>query len=82
MSDSDRSCSCDFSSCPLSMDIHQVLRQRYDAYNDLYEENLDATQDLQHTLIHDILPGLVDELGWDTDKVRFARDWLEDTRTS
>ena len=64
------------------MDIHQVLRQQYDAYNDLYEENLDATQDLQHTLIHDILPGLVDELGWDADKVRFARDWLEDTRTS
>lgn len=61
------------------MDIHQVLRQQYDAYNDLYEENLDATQDLQHTLIHDILPGLVDELGWDADKVRFARDWLEDT---
>ncbi|KAI0665990.1 CRAL-TRIO domain-containing protein [Trametes maxima] len=46
-----------------------------------YEQNIHGTRTLQRTLIEDILPGLVDELGLDgTDEER-ARLWLNDLQS-
>jgi hypothetical protein len=63
----------------MSVDIRATLQAHLDELNKLYAEHLHAVQDLQTVLISDILPGLADELGWDSDHVQYARDWLGDT---
>ncbi len=63
----------------MSVDIRQTLETQFDDLNELYSQHLHAAQDLQRTLVTDILPGLADELGWNEDEIEYAREWLMDT---
>lgn len=61
--------------------IRGALQQQFDALNELYDKHLAAVKRLQATLLNEILPGLVDEQGWNEQDVDRAVEWLEDTRT-
>ena len=65
----------------MALDALDALNQQYELLNTLYDQNLQAVKQLQHTLEHEILPGLVDEEGWDEDDVEYALEWLRDTCT-
>ena len=65
----------------MGADIRNVLQQQLDALNELYDKNFEAVKQLQATLLDEILPGLVDEQGWDEAQIEDATEWLEDTRT-
>lgn len=60
----------------------ETLREQADLFAEVYEEHLEGTKSLQHTLIEDILPGLVDELDLQEEDEERARLWLGDLRTS
>lgn len=63
----------------MALDALDALKQQYELLNTLYDQNLHAVKQLQRTLEHEILPGLVDEEGWDEDDVEYALEWLRDT---
>lgn len=44
-----------------------------------YEANIKNVEELQATLIEEILPSLEDELELTPEAVAWAREWLEDT---
>jgi len=60
--------------------MEEKLRTNRDALLDQYNDNLAATRDIQHTLVHDVLPSVVDELALDSDAQQWAKDFLLDTR--
>ena len=64
----------------MGLDTYAALQEQYRLLNELYDRNLDAVRQLQATLLHDILPGLVDEQELDATAVDRTREWLEDTR--
>lgn len=59
-----------------------TLREQADLYAEAYKEHLESAQSLQHTLMQDILPGMVDELDLQEEDEERARRWLGDLRTS
>ncbi|EMD33718.1 hypothetical protein CERSUDRAFT_117796 [Gelatoporia subvermispora B] len=61
------------------MSIHDSLREYKDQLDKLYEEHLETVRALQDTLIHDILPDVVNELSLGQRSETRAREWLEDT---
>lgn len=63
------------------MSIHESLREYKDQLDKLYEEHLETVRALQDTLIHDILPDVVNELSLGPRSEARAREWLEDTGT-
>ncbi|KAI0645871.1 CRAL-TRIO domain-containing protein [Trametes meyenii] len=63
------------------MSVLETLHVQEKLLVEAYEQNIYGTRTLQRTLIIDILPGLVDELGLDgADKER-ARLWLNDLQS-
>ena len=64
----------------MGLDTYAALQEQYHLLNELYDRNLEAVRQLQATLLHDIVPGLADEHGWDATAVDRTREWLEDTR--
>ncbi|KAL1945915.1 hypothetical protein VTO73DRAFT_1917 [Trametes versicolor] len=58
-----------------------TLREQADLYAEAYKEHLESTQSLQHTLMQDILPGMVDELDLQEEDEERARLWLGDLHT-
>ena len=63
-------------------DVYEALEEQYNKLNELYDGNLDAVEQLQATLLNDIVPGLIDELELDVTAVDPTREWLQDTRKS
>jgi hypothetical protein len=61
------------------MDIHTLLQNNCVKLLEQYNSNLDSVLSLQATLIDDILPGVEVELDLDTEGLRWAKEWLEDT---
>lgn len=66
----------------MTHDTFEALQQQSELLDTLYDQNLKAVRQLQTTLEHEILPGLVDEEGWDETKTGDAIEWLQDTRMS
>ncbi|KIP06538.1 hypothetical protein PHLGIDRAFT_30459 [Phlebiopsis gigantea 11061_1 CR5-6] len=65
----------------MGLNTYAALQEQYNLLNELYDSNLGAVRQLQATLLHDILPGLVDEQGLDATAVDRTREWLADTPT-
>ncbi|GJE92757.1 CRAL/TRIO domain-containing protein [Phanerochaete sordida] len=63
----------------MAFDILNALQQQYELLDSLYDQNVQAARQLQSTLEHEILPGLVDEEGWGEDDIHRAVEWLRDT---
>jgi len=61
------------------MDIHSLLHANCKKLLEQYTSNIDGVLFLQATLIKDVLPGVADELELDTESIRWAKDWLEDS---
>ncbi|EKM54729.1 uncharacterized protein PHACADRAFT_124083 [Phanerochaete carnosa HHB-10118-sp] len=59
-------------------DILEALQHQSELLDSLYDQNLKAARQLQSTLEHKILPGLVDEEGLDEADVEYAVQWLYD----
>ena len=62
----------------MSKGIHEALRAPYEALSNLFAEHLEAAQELQRTLVLEILPGFVDEFQLDESSQEFCLEWLED----
>ena len=60
--------------------IYETLQKHYNTINTQYEDHLDTVRELQKTLVLEILPGLVDELGLDDCDKANALQWLQDAR--
>lgn len=65
----------------MARDTFESLQQQSELLDTLYDQNLKAVRQLQVTLEHEILPGLIDEEGWNENEVEHAIEWLQDTRT-
>ncbi|KAI0935352.1 hypothetical protein AcV7_003816 [Taiwanofungus camphoratus] len=61
------------------MAIYETLLSQQESLAALYNSNLQTVLALQRTLIEEILPGLVDELGLNEEDEQRARQFLEDT---
>lgn len=61
------------------MAIYETLLLQQESLAALYNSNLQTVLALQRTLIEEILPGLVDELGLNEEDEQRARQFLEDT---
>lgn len=66
----------------MSKGIHEALRVPYETLSNLFAEHLEAAQELQRTLVLEILPGLADELQLDESSQEFCLEWLEDIGAS
>ena len=65
----------------MSKELRDVLRIPHETLTGSFSEHLEATEDLQHTLIFEIVPGLVDEFQLDEDSREFCMEWLYDIST-
>ncbi|KAF9462463.1 CRAL-TRIO domain-containing protein [Collybia nuda] len=61
------------------MTTRDLLRANHEKILEQYRSNLEGLLTLQTTLIYDILPSVVDELGLGPDASEWAKQWLEDT---
>ncbi|KAJ3713209.1 CRAL-TRIO domain-containing protein [Lentinula raphanica] len=62
------------------MDIRLLLKANYDGLSKQYEANVKVVQELQSTLIQDILPSIESELALDAEQTIWAKQWLKDTQ--
>ncbi|KAI0358623.1 CRAL/TRIO domain-containing protein [Trametes cingulata] len=61
--------------------VLETLRDQEESLAEAYRQNLESAHSLQTTLVEDILPGLVVELGLEADDEERARLWLEDLQS-
>lgn len=62
------------------MSIRATLSSQLEALQRLYDTNEASVHSLQGTLLKDILPGLIDELGLSQAQQKPLENWLRDTR--
>jgi hypothetical protein len=63
-----------------SSDVLDALRTAHDELASQYRTHIGAVRELQRTLLMDVLPGVLDELGIDSvETEESAREWLSDT---
>jgi len=65
-----------------SLTVPQAIRNHNAALTDLYFQHRETVQQLQNALLTQVLPNVVDELGLDNAARDWAREWLQDDRTS
>lgn len=65
-----------------SLNVSQAIRAHNDALTNLYFQHAETVQHLQNTLLTQILPNVVDELGLGKSARDWAREWLQDDRKS
>ncbi|KAJ3982772.1 CRAL-TRIO domain-containing protein [Lentinula detonsa] len=63
------------------MDTRLLLQANCDTLLKQYEANMKVVQELQSTLIEDVLPSIENELALDADQIFWAKQWLQDTQT-
>lgn len=61
------------------MNTRDLLQANHDKLLEQYHLNLEGILALQATLIHDILPSVIDEFELGTEATEWAKQWLEDT---
>ncbi|KAI0368310.1 CRAL/TRIO domain-containing protein [Pilatotrama ljubarskyi] len=61
--------------------VLETLRAQEERLAETYGQNIESARGLQFTLLQDILPGLVVELGLEADDEERARFWLEDLQS-
>jgi hypothetical protein len=65
-----------------SLAVSQAIRKHNAALTSLYLQHRETVQQLQHALLTQILPNVVDELGLDDPARDWTQEWLQDDRTS
>ena len=70
------------SSNPHTLPVSQVIRGHNAALADLYGQHRETVQQLRNALLTQILPNVIDELGLDNAARDWAKEWLQDDRTS
>ncbi|KAI0001252.1 CRAL-TRIO domain-containing protein [Russula compacta] len=63
---------------PSSLTVSQAIRAHNDALTNIYFQHIETVQHLQNTLLTQILPNVVDELGLAKSARDWAREWLQD----
>lgn len=62
------------------MDTRLLLQKNCERLLEQYETNLKVVQELQYTMIEDVLPSVAGELALDSGQINWAKQWLEDAR--
>ncbi|KAI0302703.1 CRAL-TRIO domain-containing protein [Russula brevipes] len=62
----------------LSRSLNQAIRTHNDTLTSLYLQHSETVQSIQETLLTQILPNVVDELGLDSPARDWAQEWLRD----
>lgn len=70
------------SSLTHSLTVPQTIRNHNVALTRLYFHHRETVQQLQNTLLTQVLPNVVDELGLGNAARDWAQEWLQDNRTS
>ena len=70
------------SDMPVDHSVSQAIRAHDAALNKLYFEHKETVEQLRHTLLTEILPNVVDELGLDNVARDWVEEWLQDDRRS
>ena len=65
-----------------SLTVPQAVRNHNVALTRLYFQHRETVQHLQNTLLTQVLPNVVDELGLGNAARDWAQEWLQDNRTS
>lgn len=62
------------------MDTRSLLQKNCERLLEQYETNLKVVQELQYTMVEDVLPSVAGELGLDSEQINWAKQWLQDAR--
>lgn len=62
------------------MSLYNSLQAHKHALTELYNTRLEEVGQLQKTLIEDVLPNVVFELGLNAEEEAGAKEWIQDTR--
>ncbi|KAI0823411.1 CRAL-TRIO domain-containing protein [Trametes gibbosa] len=60
---------------------YEALLVQQELFVEAYEKNVEGARSIQRTLLQDILPGMVDELGLEDEDVKRAELWLGDLQS-